>query len=246
MSKATFTFHGSLNYFLHRRQKNKPVIQEFDWRGTIKDMIASIAPPHPEIELIVVNGESVNWDYIVQDGDAVDVYPDFDTVELANKVILLPPYQGKPKFILDTHLGRLAAYLRMMGFDTLYKNDYEDDVLAEVSASENRILLTRDIGVLKRGIVVYGYFVRETDPRKRLHEINARYDLSSHIDPFGRCMTCNGELRSVDKESIREQIPEDTYNTFDDYHQCQSCEKIFWKGSHYEKMQRLIDEVITA
>ncbi|MEO1290432.1 MAG: Mut7-C RNAse domain-containing protein [Chloroflexota bacterium] len=245
MNSATFTFHGSLNFFLHRRQKHKPVVQEFDWRGTIKDMIESIAPPHPEIELIVVNGESVNWDYIVQDGDVVDVYPYFDAVDLNHKVILLPPYQGKPKFILDTHLGRLAAYLRMMGFDTLYKNDYADDVLAEVSASENRILLTRDIGVLKRGIVVYGYFVRETDPRKRLYEINARYNLRDWVDPFGRCMSCNGELQSVDKDSIRDEIPVDTYEAFDDYHQCQSCEKIFWKGSHYEKMERLIDEVVS-
>lgn len=244
MSKATFTFHGALNFFLPRRQKNKTVIQEFNWRATIKDMTEAIAPPHPEIELIVVNGESVNWAYIVQDGDVVDVYPDFDAVDIDNKIQLLPDYQGKPKFILDTHLGRLAAYLRMMGFDTLYRNDYEDDVLAEVSAAENRILLTRDIGVLKRGIVTHGYFVRNTEPKLRLHEISERYHLSNFVAPFGRCMSCNGDLQMISKDAIREHIADDTYEAFDEFQQCQSCEKIFWKGSHYEKMQKLVDEVL--
>ena len=244
MKSAKFTFHGNLNFFLHRRQKDKPVIQEFDWRGTIKDMIESIAPPHPEIELIVVNGESVNWDYIVQDGDIVDVYPNFDAVDLVNKVILLPPYQGKPKFILDTHLGRLAAYLRMMGFDTLYKNDYEDDVLAEVSASENRILLTRDIGVLKRGIVVYGYFVRETNPRRRFIEIARRYNLSSYSTAFGRCTRCNGTLNNVQKADILEELSDRTASHYDTFYQCVACHQVYWRGSHYYRMQELIQEVI--
>lgn len=243
MASANFTFHGTLNYFLPRRQKNKTITHEFEWRSSIKDMIESIAPPHAEIELVLVNGISVDWSYSVEDGDTIDVYPDFDAVDVANKIRLIPPYQGKPKFILDTHLGRLAAYLRMMGFDTLYENDYADDVLADVSAKENRILLTRDLGVLKRGIVTYGYFVRHTNRRKRLLEISARYDLAQHIEAFGRCMTCNGDLAIVDKETVRESVSENTFDSFDDFHQCQSCQKIFWKGSHYEKMQDLIEEV---
>lgn len=245
MPEATFTFHGALNFFLHRRQKNKTITQEFNWRATIKDMIEAIAPPHPEVKLIVINGESVDWTYIVQDGDVVDVYPDFDAVDLPDKVRLIPLYQGTPKFILDTHLGRLAAYLRMMGFDTLYRNDYEDDVLAEVSDAENRILLTRDVGLLKRGIVTHGYFVRNTEPKLRLHEISERYHLSDFVAPFGRCMSCNGDLQMIDKESIRDKVGDDTYEAFDEFQQCQSCEKIFWKGSHYEKMQKLVDEVLS-
>src|SRR5690606_15368483 len=131
-----------------RRHKDKTFSQRFNWRTTIKDMIESIAPPHPEVELILVNGKSVGWDYIVKDGDVVDVYPEFNYVDVPNKIRLVPKYKGFPKFVLDTHLGRLAAYLRMMGFDTLYQNDYEDDVLAEISSTENRILLTRDVGLL--------------------------------------------------------------------------------------------------
>lgn len=246
MKTANFTFHGALNYFLPRRQKNKTITQEFDWDGSIKDMIESIAPPHPEIELLVVNGQSVAWDYIVQDNDIVDVCPDYDAVNLADKIRLIPPYQGRAKFILDTHLGKLAAYLRMMGFDTLYRNDYEDDVLAEVSHHENRILLTRDMGVLKRGLVIYGYFVRNTDPRKRILEISQRYGLAEHIEPFARCMKCNGLMASVEKSDIIDEIPEGTASFYNEFRRCQSCQQIYWKGSHHEKMENLIDEVMNS
>lgn len=243
MKTANFTFHGALNFFLPRRQKNKTVHYEFDWNGSIKDMVEAIAPPHPEIELIVVNEYSVGWDYIVQDKDIVHAYPDYDSVDLASKIRLIPPYQGRAKFVLDTHLGKLAGYLRMMGFDTLYRNDYEDDKLAEVSQAENRILLTRDVGVLKRGIVTYGYFVRNTDPRKRILEISQRYGLAAHIEPFARCMKCNGIVAPADKSQIISEIPEDTASYYDEFQRCQSCEQIYWKGSHHQKMERLIDEV---
>jgi len=244
MKHATFTFHGDLNFFLPRRRKYQTFSQKFNLPRSIKDLIEAIAPPHPEIELIVVNGKSVSWDYVVQDGDIIDVYPHFSDVEMPDKIRLIPKYKGFPKFVLDTHLGRLAAYLRMMGFDTLYRNDYEDDVLAEISANENRILLTRDLGLLKRNLVTYGYFVRNTDPKERLIEIVDRYTLDEFVAPFERCMTCNGELYRVAKEDVRDDVKEETFNVFDEFQQCDNCLKIFWKGSHYEKMQRLIEEVI--
>lgn len=246
MNHATFKFHGALNYFLPRRQKHKPIVYEFDWRASIKDMIEAIAPPHPEVALVVVNGRSVDWDYIVKHGDKVEAYADTDAITLDKKISLIPSYEGKPKFILDTHLGRLASYLRMMGFDTLYRNDYEDDVLAEVSATENRILLTRDIGVLKRGIVVHGYFVRETKPRKRLHEINQRYNLAPYVEPFQRCMKCNGTLSRVDKASVLDQIPSDTAEAYDVFHRCDECQQIYWKGSHFKRMESLMNDVLNS
>lgn len=246
MMQTQFTFHGALNYFLPRNQKNTTLTHDFDWRASIKDMIEGIAPPHTEVALIVVNGVSVDFDHIVQDGDVVHVYDDFDAIELENKVRLIPPYPGTPRFILDTHLGRLASYLRMMGFDTLYENDYADDVLAQVSHDEQRILLTRDVGVLKRGIVVYGYYVRETDPRLRLHEINRRYDLIAHHVPFRRCTRCNGALAPIEKAAILDQLEPQTAASFDAFHQCQSCQQIYWRGSHHERMEALIAELRDA
>lgn len=243
MHRATFHFYGELTFFLHASQRGTPVAYRFEQRNSIKDAVEAIGPPHPEVELLVVNGASVSWDYVIRPGDDIHVYADLNAAGIANPVRLFPPYPGRPRFILDTHLGKLASYLRMLGFDTLYRNDYEDDELAQVSAEETRILLTRDLGVLKRGIVTYGYFVRETAPRLRLQEINERYDLVRHAEPFKHCMRCNGLLHPAAKQSVLDHIPQDVVQYYDEFHQCDECSQIYWKGSHYEKMERMIAEM---
>ena len=242
---ATFRFHGRLTYFLPPNQQNQAITHAFEWRASIKDMAESLGPPHAEMALLVVNGRSVDFEYIVQDGDEIDIYDEFNAVDLPEKVMLRPPYPGKPRFILDTHLGKLAGYLRMLGFDTLYRNDYPDDVLAEVSHAEQRILLTRDIGVLKRSLVVYGYYVRQTDPRKRITEIMTCYDLATHVEPFKRCAKCNGLLHSVDKSAILHQLPPKTAEFYDEFHQCTDCAQVYWKGSNFQRLEQFIDEVIS-
>lgn len=248
MATATFNIYDELNFFLPRRHKNKPITHEWDWKASVKDMIESLGIPHPEIDLLIVNDRSVDLDYIVQDGDGIHVYPMpyFQTHPHPDKTRIIPEYKGRPRFILDTHLGRLASYLRMMGFDTLYRNDYPDDELAEVSNAEQRILLTRDVGLLKRSLVVYGYYVRNTNPRKRLHEIAERYHLIDQVEPFTFCMRCNGHLHPVNKTDVMAQLTEKTATFYDTFHQCSACEQIYWKGSHYVKMEKLLDEVING
>lgn len=246
MNTATFHFHGKLTYFLHASQQGKPIEYHFEQRNSVKDAVEAIAPPHPEVELLLVNGVSVGWDYVVQPGDEIHVYDDTNTINVDNPVTLIPPYPGRPRFILDTHLGKLAGYLRMLGFDTLYRNDYPDDELARVSAAEARILLTRDLGVLKRGIVTYGYFVRETEPRLRIQEINQRYDLVAQAEPFKHCMRCNGLLHPVSKEAVLDQLPPDVVQYYDTFHQCDDCQQIYWKGSHYQKMEQMIAEIMES
>ncbi len=242
MAIATFRFHDSLNFFLAKKHKNQTIHYTFDWKGSVKDMIESLNVPHPEIDVILVNNCRVGLDYIVQDGDDIQVHP-IPYAQANDIPSIIPTFNGRPRFILDTHLGRLTNYLRMMGFDTLYRNDYPDDELAEVSHQEQRILLTRDVGLLKRGLVIHGYYVRNTKPRLRLQEITQRYHLTQQIRPFYFCMKCNGKLGKVDVVSIRDQLPGDTAQLYDTFHQCQSCEQIYWKGSHYEKMARLIEDV---
>lgn len=247
MSHATFRFHQELNTFLPRRRKHKPVEHTFDWRASIKDMIESLGVPHSEIELIVVNGRSVDFNYIMTDEDVVDVYPRFELGDCPDKIRLRPTIPPQEvKFVLDTHLGRLAAYLRMMGFDTLYRNDYPDDELAEVSHHENRILLTRDIGLLKRSLVVYGYFVRETKPKRRLREIIERFDLFEAVTPFKHCMKCNGLLHEVEKSLVVGNLPVETGQFYDEFHRCMSCEQVYWKGPHYKRMQSFIGDVLNG
>ncbi len=146
--------------------------------------------------------------------------------------------------MLDVHLGRLAAYLRLLGFDTLYRNDYDDPELAQISNAEDRVLLTRDLGLLKRSLVNRGYFVRNTKPAQQLGEIVRQFNLAGANRPFHRCLNCNGILQSVEKEAIADRLWPRTQQFYGEFHLCPSCGNIYWKGSHYERMQKFVDEVL--
>src|SRR5687767_10753598 len=200
MNQASLYFHTSLNHFLQRQRRERWIQHEFDGQPSVKDMIESLGVPHPEVEYIIINGRGVDFNYLVRNGDQIEVYPAGSAPDGAPRLRPEPP--TPPRFVLDIHLGRLAAHLRMLGFDTLYRNDYHDEELARVSSAEDRILLTRDVGLLKRGIVAHGYFVRETNPKRQLAEIAYYYDLLDRTQPFVRCIKCNGLLSSVSKEDI--------------------------------------------
>jgi uncharacterized protein with PIN domain len=242
VKRAFIRFYAELNDFL---PPNKVAFaHSFEGRVSIKDMIEALGVPHTEVDLILVNGESVDFSYLVQDGDRVSVYPVFESIDITPLTRVRPRPLREPRFILDTHLGRLAAYLRMLGFDALYRNDYSDEELAQVSSQEGRILLTRDRGLLKRGAVTHGYCVRETDPRRRLVEVLRRFDLFEMVTPFRRCMRCNGLLQPVAKEAISDRLPPKTRQYYDEFQVCQGCDRIYWKGSHYQRMQQFIKSVL--
>lgn len=243
MNHATLWFHAELNDFLPRARRNIIFTHTFRDRVSIKDMIESLGVPHTEVAAIVVNGAAVDFSYIVQDGDRVDVYPASAPIASAT-LPLRPPSPPAARFVLDTHLGQLAAYLRMLGFDTLYRNNYPDDELARISSQEQRILLTRDRGLLKRGIVVHGYYVRETDPQQQLIEILRRYQLTAGITPLRRCIRCNGLLHTVQKTDIADRLAPKTREFFDEFSMCAACDQIYWKGSHYEQMRLFIESVL--
>jgi uncharacterized protein with PIN domain len=236
MKNATFRFYGQLNDFLPVQRKLVNFDYSFEHASSIKNVIEILGVPHTEVHLIVVNGEPVDFTYLLRDGDSVSVYP-------------LEPSQNASspdelRFVLDVHLGRLSAYLRMLGFDTLYPDDYRDEELARISSEEQRILLTRDTGLLKRSIVTLGYYVRETNPQRQLVEIVRHFNLKSAMTPFRRCLSCNGLVDSVEKAAILDQLPEDTRNYYDEFWRCQQCAKIYWKGSHFQRMQQIIDSML--
>jgi hypothetical protein len=244
MSHTFFRFYDNLNDFLPPHRRQVAFAHEIKDPGSIKDAIEALGIPHPEIHLIVVNGESVSFKYLVQTGDRVSVYPQFTTLDITAISQVQPPPLSQIRFVLDVHLGKLATYLRLFGFDTLYRNDYNDDELAEISSEEQRILLTQDRGLLKRSIVTYGYLVRSDNPEEQIAEICQRFQLYSFITPFQRCPRCNGELALVEKAAIQNQIPYYTRLSYNRFAQCQSCNQIYWKGAHYKRIQSLIDWVI--
>ena len=243
-SYAVFRFYEELNEFLLPQRRKIAFKHNFKGRVSVKDLIESLGVPHTEIDLILVNGKSVDFTYHVQHEDQISVYPMFERLDIAG----LSKIRSEPlrtiRFVIDSHLGKLAKYLRMLGFDVLYDNNYADSELALLSSSENRILLTRDRGLLKRRIVEYGHFVRETQPLKQLQEIIQWLDLKRFIKPFHRCIRCNGLLITVDKTEIEDRLLPATKQYYHEFKQCQDCKHVYWKGSHYERMQRLIANII--
>lgn len=175
MAQTTLRFYGPLNDFLPRSQRRKPFSNPFIHRVSVKDMIESLGVPHPEVDLLLVNSEPAPFSYLVQDGDFISVYPAFYSLAMAPFSLVRPKPLTENRFVLDVHLGKLATSLRMLGFDTLYRNDYGDEELARISAEQDRILLTRDRGLLMRGLVDYGYYVRHTDSQLQLKEVAARF-----------------------------------------------------------------------
>lgn len=237
MEQGTFRFYEDLNDFLHESKKGKVITSTFNGDQSVKHLIESLGVPHTEVSHILVNGKQVDFGYLVRDGDMVEVYP--FAIGSGGMLIL-----GKPIFVLDNHLGQLATYLRMLGFDTLYRNDYHDDELAQISSEEGRILLTRDRRLLMRNKVQHGYWVRYKIPRRQLVEVLRRFDLCNQVTPFQRCMRCNGLLLSVSKDEVLHRLEPLTRKYFEQFRICQDCDQVYWKGSHHERMMRFIDQAL--
>lgn len=243
MHCAWFRFYAELNDFLKPEERGRDLPFRFFAATAVKDALESFGVPHPEVELIIVNGESVGFGYLLCGGDRVSVYPVFESVDITPLLAVRPAPLRVTRFVLDTHLGRLAGYLRMLGFDTLYRNDYGDEELAHISAAGKRILLTRDRGLLMRSVVTHGYWVRETAVRRQAAEVVRRFDLTRSIRPFRRCLRCNTELREAAREEVAGQLPARTAEYYDEFQRCPGCGRVFWKGSHYRRMQRFIESL---
>ena len=241
MALARFRFYEELNDFLPRERRRVEFAHAFAGRRSVKDLIESLGVPHAEIEVILVNGEAVGFDGIVADGDRVSVYPMFEALDVTPQLRLRERPLRDPRFALDVPLGTLSRYLRLCGFDAWYRNDTTDEALASFAAQERRILLTRDRALLKRRIVTHGYFVRAARPREQLREVSARLQLAGLIQPFRRCIRCNGELRAVDKAAVLERLEPATRRRYQEFRECGSCGRVYWRGSHMRRMESLIE-----
>ncbi len=244
MISSTLIFEGHLNDFLSHSEQFKVIQRTMHLPSSIKDVIEAQGIPHTEVNVITANDRSVDFTYHVTPGDVIRVFP-YNIEPLISPLIhLIPPNSVVPRFILDTHLGKLASYLRMLGFDTIYQNNLEDVRLAEISFHEDRIVLSRDLGLLKRKIIKRGYYARSTVPRQQLIEVITRYQLVDKIKPLKRCIQCNGNIQPIPKVGIKMLVSEKTLCYYDEFFICSVCNQIYWKGSHYYHMQEFINQII--
>jgi uncharacterized protein with PIN domain len=242
-NQATFRFYEELNDFLPTEKIKTAVLYRFHGNPSVKDAIEAIGVPHVEVDMILVNGRSVDFTYKLKDNDKISVYPVFETFDISEVSHLRERPLRNPKFILDVHLGKLVKYLRMLGFDALYRNDYNDREIIDIALAEERIILTHDIGLLKVKTVTHGYWVRSQEPKIQVKEVLNHFDLYTSIHPFNRCIKCNGILETVEKETIIQQLEPMTRKCFYSFYQCRQCKSIFWEGSHYERMMEFVLDI---
>ncbi len=244
MPTATFRFHTTLNDFLPKDKWQVEISVTFDEHETVKHLIESLGVPHTEVDVILINGISVDFSNRLADGDRVDIYPGRETVEGKGIIHLQPINFGEKRFVLDGHLGKLASYLRLLGFDTLYRNNYDDDELAEISQKDKRILLTRDRGLLMRNQVRHGYWIRAIFPQKQVVEVLSRYNLANKTQYFSRCARCNGYISQVEKADVFDRLEPKTRLYYDDFRICQQCNQVYWKGSHFERLDAKLKNLV--
>lgn len=237
--RANVRFYAELIDFLSPEHRSGRTESRFDVAGSIKDMIEAHGVPHTEVDLIIANGQSVDFSYRVQDGDQISVFPVFESLDITPIVKVRPEPLRQLRFVADDHLRRLARFLRLIGMDTLYDRAWDDADLVAVSIEQHRVLLTRDIELLKHGSLTHGYFVRSTDPREQVAEVVKRFQIEPR--PFTRCMVCNGEIHPVTKDAVIDLVPPITKEHVHEYRQCTDCGKIYWRGSHYPELLALVE-----
>ncbi|WP_067888321.1 Mut7-C RNAse domain-containing protein [Nocardia vaccinii] len=213
---------------------------------TVKDIVEAAGIPHTEIDLMLVNGESVDFGHHPRPGDRLSAYPVFETLDIGQLTRVRPRPLRDPRFIVDVNLGGLARLMRLMGLDARCRWDADDTALAEAASAEHRILLTRDHGLLKRRNVTHGVLVHSDRPFEQIVEVIRRLDLADHLTPFSRCLRCGGVVADVAKQDIIDNLEPLTRNYYDTFRQCQECGRIYWEGSHQQRLNDLITEIRAA
>ncbi|MGE5320291.1 MAG: Mut7-C RNAse domain-containing protein [Hyphomicrobiaceae bacterium] len=244
MVSATFRFYEELNDFLAPARRRQEFTVPCAQAATTKHMIEALGVPHTEVELILVNGESVDFSRILRDGDRVAVYPRFEAMDVTPLLRVRAHPLREVRFVADAHLGGLARMLRMLGFDTLYDNHFHDDTIVAVCEQDGRIVLTRDRELLKRRAVTHGCYVHALKSEAQLREVVERLDLARSARPFTLCLHCNAPLRPVDKASVLDRLPPKVRMHYDHFSTCDVCGRVYWEGSHWRNMQRLLDGVL--
>ena len=243
MATATFRFYEELNDFLAPGRRRREFACECAREATVKHMVEALGVPHTEVELVLVNGESVGFDHRLRDGDRVAVYPKFEALDVTPLVRVREGTLRTIRFLADAHLGALARLLRMAGFDTLYDNHMADRDVVRLAREQQRIVLTRDRQLLKHRDLTHGCYVHALQPQEQLREVFERLDLARAARPFTRCLECNAPLHPVEPERVAALVPPGVAGRYARFSRCEGCARVFWEGTHWRRMRALLDRL---
>jgi uncharacterized protein len=239
--KVRLCFHCDLDVFLGSKAGDAVIERQLAEKTSIKDVIESCGVPHPEVDLILVDEQTVGFDYTLASDTKVEVFPveHRDTARTEKQLQTV----GIDRFVVDGNLGGLMRNLRLLGFDVAYRQNADDRQLLEIMAHENRALLTRDRRLLMHAIVQHGYWPRSQNADEQTIEVVRRFDLSELIAPFTRCLRCNAPLEAAAKADIIDELEPLTRIYYDQFRRCPDCKQIYWSGSHFPKLQKRIEEI---
>ena len=244
MGEATFRFYEELNDFLTRPRRKVDFQAAFREKRSIKDMIESLGAPHTEVDLILVNGQPVDFDYILEDGDRVSVYPVFESLHIKGVSRLRDVPLRKTRFVADTNIGDIVRIMRLLGFDVVFDAGMSNREIIDISNRGKRIILTKSKRLLKLKEVTHGVFIRPGTRAEQVKGIMDRLDIKDQAKPFSRCLLCNGLLKRIGKEDVVNRIPEKTKACCDVYSVCESCDRLYWNGTHVMRMKKVVDQIL--
>ncbi len=232
--------HGDLDFFLRSGPRRRSIERSLAEKTSVKDVIESCGVPHPEVDLILVNGQPMDFNYAIAGDADIEVYPVGTRFShFKDKRLQIAKIR---RFAVDGHLGKLARHLRLLGFDVAYDPQAEDRQLLEIMKRENRALLTRDRRLLMHAVVETGYCPRSQNADEQTIEIIRRFDLLGSLAPFTRCLRCNAQLRKVSKAEVIERLEPLTKIYYEQFRRCTGCGQIYWAGSHFSKLQKRLEK----
>jgi len=244
MPEVIFRFYEELNDFLSPRRRKRDFQVGFKGRESIKDMIEALGVPHTEVDLILVNGKSVDFGYIIQHGDRISVYPTFESLDIKDVTRLREIPLRQTRFIADINIRDIVKYMRALGLDVCYDASLSPREIIRISKRENRTILTKSRKLLKFRNVTHGIFIRPGTTVEQIRGIIDYLSLRALIEPFSRCLQCNIPLVGVSKDRILDRIPAKTREFYDEYSYCTACDRIYWKGTHYMNIKKVVDEIL--
>ncbi|MGY1948772.1 Mut7-C RNAse domain-containing protein [Nocardia asiatica] len=236
--------YAELNDFLRPDERYTALRRPFRPHQTVKDVIEATGIPHTEVDLVLVDGQPVDFDHQPRTGGRITAYPVFETLDIGGVTKVRPHPLRTPRFLADVNLGGLARLMRLMGLDVHCRWDAEDAELAEVSAAEHRILLTRDRGLLKRRNVTHGVYIRSDQPVEQVVEVIRRLDLLARLAPFTRCLRCGGAVAEVAKAEVEDRLEPLTRRYYDAFRQCRECGRVYWQGSHQARLSETVAAIL--
>ena len=239
-------FYAELSDFLPAGKRHRTFVHAFTGTPSVMDTIEAIGVPHTEVDVILVDDRSVGSAHRLTGGERVAVYPTFERFDVSPLIRLRPRPLRVTRFIADVHLGTLARYLRLLGFDTIWQRDLDDEIIIDTASDEQRIILTRDKGILRNGRVTRGYWLRATDPDAQIDEVVRALDLSGSLRPYTRCMECNGALESIGRLQAARAVPLQVFLVYRDFSRCSACARVYWRGSHETKLNAIVERAKVA